>query len=329
MGSAPRPVLRSGAKTRFSEVYQYVLPRKARQRGPLNPTLTTEEQTACLAVPPEITAEVRNLARRIAPSPDPQQRIAQVVKYLQTHHHYSLKVQIGEGDPVCDFLLHRRDGHCQYFASAAVILLRCVGVPSRFVSGYYAHEPAGKDTLVVRQRDAHAWAECWTDATGWITVDATPDAGLPGQSFAPLPTWRTAWEKLQDAFGDFRRWLATLNWVSLALGSGEIAATVGLLRWAWQRLRHPPSDKVRSYACPDDALQDLALRFERLLKLRNLPCEPQRTWQENLADTPANDLRDFVQRYNVLRFGTHCDKPAVNELHQMLVRLEQGKETPT
>jgi transglutaminase-like putative cysteine protease len=105
---------------------------------------------------------------------------------------------VAGGDPVSNFLLDKRAAHCEYFASAAAVLLRCVGVPSRYVVGYYAHESDG-DGLIVRQRDAHAWTECYIDGVGWVAVDATPAMGARKQ--ACVAWWQRAWEKTQDRFG--------------------------------------------------------------------------------------------------------------------------------
>ena len=79
-------------------------------------------------------------------------------------------------DPVEDFLLNRKAGHCEYFASALVLMLRAAKIPARMVSGYKGGipHPTKKDTLEVQQRFAHVWVEAWVDRDGWTTLDATP-----------------------------------------------------------------------------------------------------------------------------------------------------------
>ncbi len=54
------------------------------------------------------------------------------------------------------FLLNSRSGHCEYFATATVLLLRQLGIPARYAVGYAVHETARRG-YVVRERDAHAW----------------------------------------------------------------------------------------------------------------------------------------------------------------------------
>src|ERR1019366_2890853 len=70
------------------------------------------------------------------------------------------------------FLLKTRQGHCEYFATATALLLREMGIPTRYAIGYAVHEKSGSG-YVVRLRDAHAWCLVWTGKT-WQNFDTTP-----------------------------------------------------------------------------------------------------------------------------------------------------------
>lgn len=73
------------------------------------------------------------------------------------------------------FLTQTKKGHCEYFATAASMLLRSVGIPSRMVVGYKGGDyNALIDLLEVRSDDAHAWVEVWHPEVGWISYDPTP-----------------------------------------------------------------------------------------------------------------------------------------------------------
>ena len=86
-------------------------------------------------------------------------------------------------DPIADFLINRKEGHCEYYASALTMLLRSVGIPARIVNGFkggdYNH--LGQ-VLLVRQKHAHSWVEALVDKTSrngariplWLTLDPTP-----------------------------------------------------------------------------------------------------------------------------------------------------------
>ena len=73
---------------------------------------------------------------------------------------------------VDDFLFNTRRGFCGHYSSAFVTLMRAAGIPARVVTGYQGGESNG-DYFIVRQSDAHAWAEVWLAGRGWVRVDPT------------------------------------------------------------------------------------------------------------------------------------------------------------
>lgn len=75
-------------------------------------------------------------------------------------------------DSIDDFLFGTQRGFCEHYASAFVFLMRAAGIPARVVTGYQGGWWSG-DYLLVRQSDAHAWAEVWRDGSGWERVDPT------------------------------------------------------------------------------------------------------------------------------------------------------------
>jgi len=87
---------------------------------------------------------------------------------------YSLEPERLGADAVDDFLFRTRVGFCGHYASAFVVLMRAAGVPAHVVTGYLGGEwdPYGGYYLV-RQSDAHAWAEVWLPPRGWTRVDPT------------------------------------------------------------------------------------------------------------------------------------------------------------
>jgi hypothetical protein len=84
--------------------------------------------------------------------------------------------------PVEDFLLHRKAGHCEFFATTTVLLLREMGIPARYATGYAVQEYDDMlGMFVVRQRHAHAWALAYLDGR-WRAVDTTPGIWLETES---------------------------------------------------------------------------------------------------------------------------------------------------
>lgn len=81
------------------------------------------------------------------------------------------------------FLRESDTGYCVHFASAAVVMLRAMDVPARYVTGYLVMGQAGENTEVTEQ-NAHAWAEYYVDDVGWLPLEATPAGGVV-QTMAP------------------------------------------------------------------------------------------------------------------------------------------------
>ncbi|WPL14408.1 MULTISPECIES: transglutaminase TgpA family protein [Thiorhodovibrio] len=88
--------------------------------------------------------------------------------------HYTLRPPPLGANPVDDFLFETRAGYCEHYASSFALLMRLAGIPSRLVVGYLGAErnPLGGHYLI-RQSDAHAWAEVWLADSGWTRVDPT------------------------------------------------------------------------------------------------------------------------------------------------------------
>ena len=86
---------------------------------------------------------------------------------------YSLDPGTYDGDALSEFLFERRTGFCEHFAAAFATLARLAGIPSRVVIGYHGGELGLGNYMIVRQLDAHAWAEVWLKGQGWQRIDPT------------------------------------------------------------------------------------------------------------------------------------------------------------
>jgi hypothetical protein len=101
-------------------------------------------------------------------------------EYLSTHYTYTLDapIPVAGADAVDDFLFVSRAGYCEQFASAAVVMLRSLGIPARLVTGYaFGDSTSSPGEIVMRNSDAHAWVEVWYPGIGWVDSDPTPSAG--------------------------------------------------------------------------------------------------------------------------------------------------------
>ena len=91
-------------------------------------------------------------------------------------------------DPVEDFLVNRKQGHCEYFASALALLLRSIDIPARMVNGFKGGDwNELTQSMNVRQKHAHSWVEAYVGQDEqnrplWITLDPTPGRSATSRS---------------------------------------------------------------------------------------------------------------------------------------------------
>lgn len=131
-------------------------------------------------------------------------RAERIERFLRSsgQFHYSLNMSIDDPtiDAVEDFLFNRREGHCEYFASALALMLRAVDIPARMVSGFKGGDLNHSTGFwMVQQRHAHVWVEAYLDRK-WLIFDATPASRSASvDALAPKPS---LWNSLRQFFSD-------------------------------------------------------------------------------------------------------------------------------
>jgi len=125
-------------------------------------------------IPGDVEERLLPLARRLA-GQTVMETARGVESFLKTGFSYNLAPGEAQGDPVIYFLFTSKKGHCEYFASAMVLLLRSLGIPARVVGGYSGGDwnEMGQYYLV-HHSDAHTWVEVWIEGRGWGVFDPTP-----------------------------------------------------------------------------------------------------------------------------------------------------------
>jgi protein-glutamine gamma-glutamyltransferase len=143
-----------------------------------SPERPSRIQAPYLQLPP-LDPRVRRLADSLTAGMTTRvDRVRAVERYLSTELAYTLDLPRTRSDGTIEgFLFRRRAGHCEYFSSAMVMLLRSVGIPSRNVTGFLGGEwnPYG-GYLAVTGNEAHSWVEVWFPDVGWVQFDPTPSA---------------------------------------------------------------------------------------------------------------------------------------------------------
>jgi len=125
------------------------------------------------------------------------------------------------------FLFERRAGHCEYFSTAMVVLLRAAGVEARNVNGFLGGEWSEfGNYLAVTQNQAHSWVEVWFPGFGWVTFDPTPGGAAGGEH---LESWFWPGRILFDAIQHrWNKWVLDYN----------VESQVGIFR-SWSGLLRP------------------------------------------------------------------------------------------
>jgi transglutaminase-like putative cysteine protease len=310
------------------------------------------EDPATMGVPVDTDARILALAARLAASvTSPEARVARTIAFLQSEYPYSLHMgAFRSRQPVAEFLFEKRQGWCQYFASAGALLLRLEGVPTRLVSGFRLRSGLLRGGhYVVREADAHAWIEVWLPETGWVEADPTPSAAYEAAHGGLDEGWLAeAWERVKGlasrVWGAAWRAVPALLWQELRTMLREPAARVLsllvggallllLAAMAWRRrLRRPASLARGSDAAPE--LARLLAGLDRAWARRGVPRPPSRGPLEHLRQIEGTRLppalqaagRQTVDAYYRARFGGVPLPPeAIAELEADLARAESAR----
>jgi transglutaminase-like putative cysteine protease len=200
-----------------------------------------------LQLPPTVTQRTRDLALAITQDAStPYDKVVALRDYVKANYPYNYfpPPQQPGTDSVDQFLFVDKEGVCEQYVSALVVMLRTLGVPARLVAGYGTgdYNPL-TGYYEVRANDAHAWAEVYFPGYGWVPFDPTP--GWNGDPrTGPVRTW--AFSNLTDSiempalpvgpmmeFGTaaFSVLLGPLS----VFGAVAVAAVTGWLVWRWWR----------------------------------------------------------------------------------------------
>jgi transglutaminase-like putative cysteine protease len=259
-------------------------------------------------------------------------KLPAIVNFFQEKFRYTTFQQAREMGlhamtPLSEFLLKTRAGHCEYFASATVLLLRQYGIPARYITGYAVPESAQEDGYyVVRERHGHAWAVAYIGER-WIEVDSTPSGWDEAEqsefpAYQPIKDW---WEQFTFGFLEWR-WLG--DWGVMRIVAPFVAAPlIAFLAWRifGRRMLRRKAHFRESQSWPGADSEYFLL--ERKLAKAGLSRRNEETTGEWLrrigADLPnvADPLRKIVGIHYKYRFNPEGIDAGEREELQKLVRV--------
>jgi transglutaminase-like putative cysteine protease len=314
---------------------------------------------AYLQLPPEITAETYALAKRLTDGlPTNYDKAIAIERWLESSLSYTLRLEDpGKTEPVHFFLFQRKQGHCEYFASAFVVLARAAGIPTRQVNGFLGGEwNEYQGYVAVRAGDAHSWAEVFFPGQGWVTFDPTPaspggELGRGGSGWRAklgrfVDTLRFQWSKwvieydlvaqlslfkdigraIKSAAGTVRDVIVTgfAYWPVLAALGGVIVTLVmlrrrrGLAMEPGARVHRP---RIRS---PIAAMYDQATKQLAKHGTRRHPDMTPRELAELVTvqgQPVAADLRELTELYYAAEWGGRRDPAAEQRAGQLAIAI--------
>lgn len=284
-------------------------------------------------------AVIRAVADELGlPSLPPNAAVESLTRYFAAAFRYSLWQRTGarpDHTGILErFLRETRAGHCEYFATATVLLLRAAGIPTRYAVGYSVSQRRG-EAWIARSRDAHAWCRAYLDGR-WLDVDTTP-ATWHAEEQNAARWWEALSDRLSDAWYRFSQWRQQAGHGRLYL----FAASMVVLAWlAWRQLRGSRwrrARRDRSTAMPHRPPPGLDSEFYGLahaLETTHGPRVPHETWPAwtrrvgLLASPEASRFQEALHLHYRLRFDPEGLPPAERERLRQLAALTPGSAPP-
>ncbi|MGJ7497637.1 transglutaminaseTgpA domain-containing protein [Variovorax sp. RT4R15] len=216
--------------------------------------------------------------RRELPGADAPAFVQAALRRLRTGGYtYTLDPGIYGNDTADEFWFDRKEGFCEHIASSFVVLMRALDIPARIVTGYQGGEINAVDGFwVLRQSDAHAWAEIWQEGTGWVRVDPT-GAVSPGRV--------GAFNRLAPQPGLFAGAIGTMS-PTLAQNMRAVweAVNNGWNQWVLSYTQSRQLDLLKNLGFDAPSLQDLATVLIWLLVVVSIGGAGWTLWERSQHD---------------------------------------------
>jgi transglutaminase-like putative cysteine protease len=319
----------------------------------LAPSLDPISRRRALQLPENGNPQSMELAQRwrAETGGQPGKIIDRALQLFNQEFTYTLDPPLLGTHAVDEFMFQTKRGFCEHFASSFTFLMRAAGIPARVVTGYLGGEinPLG-NYMLVRQADAHAWAEVWLENRGWVRVDPTSavsplriernlDLALPEhenprlvlhRSAAALAKMRLLWDSVNNRWNEWvlgythetqqlfmsRLGLNNASPVKLAVLLA-VTLSIALIIIAFVSLQNRSRD--------EDKIQRLYLKLGKRLAKAGYPRKPHEGPVDYLRRIRHGDpnlgekLDPVLRTYALLRYG-HDETPESARLFKKTIR---------
>lgn len=237
-----------------------------------------------------------------------------LLRYFQDNYRYSLVQGESGGAPLVHFLRDSHAGHCEFFATATVLLLRSAGIPARYATGYSVQEySAWERAYVVRARHAHAWTQVYANGA-WHDLDTTPSRWAEFEA-KTTPVWQNVADRFNWVLDRIQAWVDNggLGWM---MAKAKWLVLMLLAYFGWRLWRARGSKKARSwpetkYPLSRHGLDSEWFAFEKSLAdagLIRAPAESLKEWAQQVSGHFNHPdaklwLQDAIDLHYRLRFA--------------------------
>ena len=296
-------------------------------------------------LPPGFNPRTLQLAMDLRRTPelataDAATLVAAVLDRLRTGgYRYTLDPGVSGQHSADEFWFDTREGFCEHIASAFVVLMRALDVPARVVTGYQGGELNGVDGFwVVRQSDAHAWAEVWQAGRGWVRVDPTS---------AVAPSRIGSLQRLVPPSGVFAGAIGTISPdLAARLRQGWEALNNGWNQWVLNYTQSKQLNLLKNLGFESPSWEDLSYLLIGIVVLVSLCGAAWTLWEHTQHDpwlrllararkklaaaglnVPPQAPPRELARLAGLHFGTGA-ATQIQALQSWLLRMEQVRYAP-
>ncbi len=318
--------------------------------SPLPGVLSPPAEAVFLELPPGYSPALRRLAEALTSGvPDDRGRMDAIERHFKSGGYLWTLGNLVRGEDALErFVLDVRRGNCEYFASAAGVMLRMANVPARVIGGYRGgHYNRSGGYYSVRDRQAHVWVEAWDRTAGcWVRIDPTP-AGAEGEGgggAAGLGFWWEFWDlidyqwsksfvgysaRTQSEWAGILREVLRNPRVSLRPAPGSLSRWGRLGGWLAALLIAAVilrSLRGRRHREPGRVLLE---RFDRLMRKRGFPRRSSEGLEEFVSclDEPLRSAAEpFIREFEEVWYGGRpMDRETYGRLKRRLDALGRAR----